>query len=148
MDYQESSKLEIDGEILQIKSMIYFLIHNDVVVYVGQTRKGLSRPFAHDNKEYNKICILPCKEKDLDDREEYFIRKYEPKYNLYVFSKRYISLKTARDNIREQTGIHDYSSWNLRRMFATNSDRFSVIAGKTYVEKLYIEEIIKEMKND
>lgn len=61
---------------------IYFLCAGDEVVYVGQTRVGLYRPFSHRDKEYNRVKILPCEETQLDYLEEYYIKKYKPKYNI------------------------------------------------------------------
>lgn len=48
-------------------SFIYFLIGIDEVVYVGQTRIGLSRPMQHHNvKGFNKIGIIDCKPEHLN----------------------------------------------------------------------------------
>lgn len=52
------------------------------MVYVGQTRVGLYRPFSHRDKEYNNVRILPCSETQLDDLENFYIAKYKPRYNI------------------------------------------------------------------
>lgn len=95
------SKFEETGEIsLPIgsdfeKSFIYFLLQGDEVVYVGQTRKGLSRPFTHDDKIYDNIKILFCDKDNLNMLEAEFIVKYEPIYNKVLPVNDSIALRTA-----------------------------------------------------
>lgn len=61
---------------------IYFLLMDDEVVYVGQTKNGTSRIQAHKyNKDFNKVYVIECCEEDLDYLENEFILKYDPKYN-------------------------------------------------------------------
>lgn len=61
---------------------IYFLVDNEEVVYVGQTKNGITRPFEHcKNKKFDAVYLLPVAEKDLDQLEGIYILKYAPKYN-------------------------------------------------------------------
>ena len=46
--------------------IIYFLMDEDEVVYVGQSKIGLSRPYSHKDKKFTKIAIINCKESELD----------------------------------------------------------------------------------
>lgn len=63
-------------------TMIYYLIKDGEVVYVGKTKKGLSRPMAHQgDKEFDSISVQPCSEYSLDRLESKAIRKYVPLYN-------------------------------------------------------------------
>ena len=62
---------------------VYFLIDNDDVVYVGQSRSLASRIETHQkNKIFNRSVYLPCPEENLNDVESSLIRKLRPKYNL------------------------------------------------------------------
>lgn len=54
--------------------IIYFLMDEDEVVYVGQSKIGLSRPYSHKDKKFTKIAIINCKESELDDKETEFIK--------------------------------------------------------------------------
>lgn len=64
-----------------VKTYVYFLCQDANVVYVGQSSVGLSRPFNHKDKKFNKVMVLPCTEEMLDDAERRYIEKYRPKYN-------------------------------------------------------------------
>lgn len=62
--------------------LIYMLIKNNEIVYVGQTTKGFQRILHHYlDKDFDKIFTQPCNNKDLDKLEVTYIIKYRPKYN-------------------------------------------------------------------
>lgn len=87
-------KFEESGNVITIKNsdkcFIYFLIDKDEVVYVGQTTNGLSRPFAHCDKEYDTVKAIPCHREMLDQEEHHYICKYSPKYNKAEITMLYI----------------------------------------------------------
>lgn len=63
-------------------TFVYFLLDGDEVVYVGQTRNGLSRIYAHKkNKKFDGACVIYCDSLNLDYMEDFYITKYKPKYN-------------------------------------------------------------------
>lgn len=69
-------------DITQMPSVfIYFLLFDDEVVYVGQTRNGTARIAAHKDKQFNRTYIIKCDEDELDYLENEFILKYNPIYN-------------------------------------------------------------------
>jgi len=79
MDKQEvlQSKFSINKECL-----IYFLINENEIVYVGQTKQGMSRVFQHFNtKEYDSYSVCKCKQEELNELEAYYIIKFNPYYN-------------------------------------------------------------------
>lgn len=80
---------------------IYFLVYQNKVVYVGQTRQGLIRPLSHKNKLFDTIKIIYCAENDLDFMEDKYITKYNPIYNKAVNNATNYSLYRARNKIRE-----------------------------------------------
>lgn len=79
---------------------IYFLLKEDVVVYVGQTKRGLVRPLVHKDKEFDTIKIIYCDSKELDILEDRYITKYQPKYNKTLNHATNYSLHRSRDKIR------------------------------------------------
>lgn len=98
MIFEEENSIKIP---LEYKSFIYFLIQDGIVVYVGQTKNGLIRPFSHQNKKYNELRIILTDEEKLDLVEDEYILKYMPIYNKKVNTM--YNMKTARDKIREAT---------------------------------------------
>lgn len=61
---------------------IYFLIMGGEIVYVGQTKSGMKRILCHlETKEFDSIGVIRCEEKDLDEKETYYIAKLNPLYN-------------------------------------------------------------------
>ena len=97
MKFEEKNTINIP---MKYETFIYFLIQNNVVVYVGQTKNNLGRPLSHrKEKKFNRIEIMPCDINDLDYIENYFIIKYQPKYNTRINDG--YKLITARDRIRK-----------------------------------------------
>ena len=82
-------------------SFIYFLMQGNKVVYVGQTTKGLARPFTHKNKVYDNIQIIFCDKADLDLLETEYIIKYKPIYNKAIQTHNSMSLRTAWIKFRQ-----------------------------------------------
>ncbi len=72
------------GTTIKIKgtgSAVYFLKRNNKVIYVGQSKRVMSRLSAHANKKYDEITILWCATKNLLPFERRMIKKYDPKFN-------------------------------------------------------------------
>jgi len=79
---------------------IYALLREGVVVYIGQSKKPLSRVEAHRSLQrrvhrnaapgwlpikaipFDEVHVLPCRVEDLDIVERAMIDLYKPKYNL------------------------------------------------------------------
>jgi|OM-RGC.v1.015793613 predicted DNA-binding transcriptional regulator AlpA len=67
-----------------LSSGVYFLIKDDEVVYVGQSRKLLSRLGSHvrDNLgKFDSYCYIKCDEGKLDALESLYIHLIRPKMN-------------------------------------------------------------------
>ena len=60
---------------------IYFLIYNEKVVYVGQSKNVLNRISAHKDKTFDSFSYLPCKEHEMDIIESLYIHLLQPKQN-------------------------------------------------------------------
>lgn len=99
------------------KSFIYFLTRCDEVVYVGQTATGISRPLKHNgNKNFDGIYIMPCEVCNLDYIEGLFIDKYRPEYNAMPNIKTHMSVKAARNDIKEVYGLKN--SYSMKKFYA------------------------------
>lgn len=63
---------------------IYFLIRDDRIVYVGQSKNALRRVGRHidDGKDFDRFTIAPCAEEDLDRLERTYITAFYPEQNL------------------------------------------------------------------
>lgn len=71
-------------EIHPVQSAIYFLVRNDVVVYVGQSTCFQSRIATHikeSAKEFDSVFILPCNTELLLEWESALIGALSPEYN-------------------------------------------------------------------
>jgi len=104
--------------------IIYFLLDGGEVVYVGQSRVGLVRPYIHKDKIFTHVAFIDCNESDLDDKETEFIKKYNPKYNKRAGNSDY-SFNRTKAVIKSQTNIHNFNIHDLRRLI----DKFGI---KTY----------------
>jgi len=88
-----SENMESIDKILKIKkpaselgkSGIYFLIKDDIIVYVGQTRNSESRIYSHFNdasKDFDSYSFIPYNEDELNDMEAYYVATLNTKYNM------------------------------------------------------------------
>jgi len=72
------------------QSGIYFLVHNNRVVYVGQSQNAISRSLGgHGSKKFDGVAYIFVNENiHLNNLEAYFIAKFKPKYNSSVPSNK------------------------------------------------------------
>lgn len=66
---------------------IYFLFNKGKLVYIGQTTKGHSRIFQHNDKKFDSYSFQPYLESVLNEVEEKLILKYKPLYNKTFLKK-------------------------------------------------------------
>jgi predicted GIY-YIG superfamily endonuclease len=62
--------------------VVYFLIHKDEIVYIGQTKNGNLRIQEHREKIFDSQYHLHCKYNELRELETYYLNKFKPKYNI------------------------------------------------------------------
>jgi excinuclease UvrABC nuclease subunit len=82
---------------------VYALVRDGVVVYVGQSKRMLSRVSAHKSNWgkknqpawlppsvrgilFDAVHVLPCRVEDLDLIEARMIQLYKPRYNIKIKS--------------------------------------------------------------
>lgn len=96
-------------------TFVYFLLDHGDVVYVGQTTQNISRPYSHrQSKKYDEIYILPCSKEELDCIEGYYIDKYMPKYNALPNLKTHVSVRKAKNDLKEMLCLEGYT---VRRLY-------------------------------
>ena len=93
------------------ETFVYFLLKNKKIVYVGQTTNGLNRIKEHllnCNKDFDDFKILKCDESELNELENNYIIKYNPKYNknLNSFNVKYLYITRK---LKEKIGFNPYS---------------------------------------
>ena len=87
-DRPPDSIIGIDGiQQLRYRKLcgIYFLVSNNEVVYVGQSKNIDARIYSHKKeqlKEFENVFILTVPSRDLDHVEINFIKILKPKYNV------------------------------------------------------------------
>lgn len=80
LDYNHiySNSLSIKDPVLPI---IYFLIKDGSIVYVGQSTRGISRVFQHGKKDFDRYYYFDCDTKQLSECEAMYIAKFKPLHN-------------------------------------------------------------------
>ena len=114
MKYDENDNFYIIQKISDC--FVYILLKNNEVVYVGQTSVGLSRPYSHNDKDFDSIGIFYCDKDKLDLVEDNFIKKYAPKYNKQVNYNCNYSLNKVRTLIRENTDIKNFNLVDFKKI--------------------------------
>lgn len=62
---------------------VYFLLHEEEIVYVGQSTSPGSRIAQHiKDKIFDRVLLIPTN--DLDNVEAKYIKKFQPKYNVML----------------------------------------------------------------
>jgi hypothetical protein len=101
---------------------IYFLIRNNEIVYVGQTKQGIPRIFQHFNtKEYDSYSVCKCNEDELNELEAHYIIKLHPIYNS----------KTLPTNINYKS-IHE-----IKKLFRINGFAFKRVIATYKLQALF-----------
>jgi hypothetical protein len=65
-----------------IKCGVYFLLHGERIVYVGQSVNVLARLAQHmKDKEFDSFALIECGSDELDELEGFYIRLLQPALN-------------------------------------------------------------------
>ena len=148
MKIEKNDKIELIEKIQE--SLIYFLIDGEEVVYVGQSSIGLQRPYSHSDKIFNRIAILRCDSKELDELESKYIRKYSPKYNKQGICGYDYTIINARTKIKQFIRNQRFSNAQIRKYINQLNIKTYFIGGyeHIYVDDLnrMLQEIAKSQK--
>ncbi len=98
--YDRMGDDDFEDATVMLMPAVYALMHHGVIVYIGQSKKPLTRIYAHRIKWgkrktpwlraesqakgmlFDEIWVKPCRVEDLDQIEGDMILKYKPRHNL------------------------------------------------------------------
>lgn len=143
MKISESEELTILPNIQN--PIIYFLLDNDEVVYVGQSKVGLVRPYIHKDKDFTHIAFINCKKCELDAKETELIKKYEPKYNKRIGNSDY-SFNRAKAVIKAQTNICNFNLCDLKKLIGKFNIKTYEFENYQYISSSDFEKIFSFVK--
>jgi excinuclease UvrABC nuclease subunit len=138
MEFKEKKYIDIP---IKYKTFIYFLINNKEVVYVGQTKNGLKRPFSHNDKIFNEIKIILCDEEELNILENEYIIKYNPMYNKKI--NRCYSMIQLRNECRRRLK-NNIDIKTIKKILKTNNIKYK----NNIVNALDVKKIIEYIKEE
>lgn len=90
-DIAVSTIIDLSYDVPKPISAIYFLIKNDEIVYIGQSKDFNSRYSFHLKKkriDFDKCFHFQCPKEHLKETERQLILKHRPKYNRELFLKK------------------------------------------------------------
>jgi hypothetical protein len=92
-------------ELGEPEACVYFLIRDDIVVYVGQSTNVHVRVADHrPDKQFDRVLYLPTRREDLERVEREFIGALRPEYHTRVLpSHRRLHLKPVAQPAAEPT---------------------------------------------
>lgn len=128
------------------KSFIYFLIKDNDVVYVGQTKNNLTRPFSHKDKDFNRIEILLCEENELDLIENKYILKYQPIYNTRINDG--YKLITSRNKLRNLLNNKELTKRDIRKALNILGLKTVWVGNNEYLNNEIIIELFEYFKGE
>lgn len=114
--------------------MVYFLIFNEEIVYVGKSLKVYTRIETHKlDKHFNKVFYLnQPNEKTALEQESYYIKKFNPLYNKYATTHELTYLERTNvfcedNNLSKKVknATKKRNSINPKELFASLLERYS-----------------------
>ena len=96
--------------------VVYFLFDGDELVYIGQTRQFLgARLQEHRGRVFNRVYFVRVKSGFLDEVEMFYIKLYQPKYNVVGMggkkAKPLTPIESARRRIEYAKNEKDKKKW-------------------------------------
>ncbi len=84
-EFNIRDKYELPIELLGQKAGVYFFFKANEIIYIGASKKLLSRLGSQSLKfEYDRVFVKHCDVKEVYKLEAMFIRKYKPKLNVKI----------------------------------------------------------------
>lgn len=120
--------MRVDKEYL---SVIYFLLKDSHVVYVGRSTNGLGVAFNHPKKDYDTVVYRWCNPEELEREQDRYILKYNPVYNTIVNS-RYTEIY-IKNRIKEYTGKQRITVHDVRKLIRASGVKLKYYKGKEFL---------------
>lgn len=144
MIFDEKNAILFDNEYSY--SCIYFLIKNNVVVYVGKTINGKWRIKQHKyDKDYDKVYIIKCKSDDLMELEDKYMMKYKPRYNMLYNTNRK-NIITTYNEVRKKFNIGIIELIEYIKNNNIEIEKFKNVESIKYLDYLKIKEYFGDNK--
>ena len=84
-------------------SVIYFLLQDNEIVYVGSSNKGLSRIYQHiRDKKFNAYSYIVVPSENRAKLENNYIFRFNPKYNYIPNYENMISLNVLQKQLKQK----------------------------------------------
>ena len=100
---------------------IYFLLHENEVVYIGKSTSLASRIVEHINsgtKTFDDVSVIECSIDEMDDLEIKYIKEYCPRYNResHLYKKLRESVLLRMDSLKGNLTRDEYQLlWSMIR---------------------------------
>ena len=147
--------MEYDKEYLEQEleypkeDFVYFLLNKGEIVYVGQTTRGLNRikqHFYENKKEFDSFKIEKCHRSRLYELENYYILKYNPKYN-FKLNNDMVSSLYIYTKIKEKFGYNIFTLNYINELLKRLTSNYIIYNGKIKIHKSFADEISEFMIN-
>ena len=104
-------------------SVIYFLLQDNEIVYVGSSGNGLSRIYQHiKDKKFDAYSYIVVPSQYRAQIENDYIFKFNPKYNNLPNYEDMVSLKVLQKQLKDKKVKDLYYKRNLYKLF----ERFEI----------------------
>ncbi len=80
----DKKQIIADSKLFRREYIVYFLIADEKIIYVGKSSTGIARIYTHYVKEvipFTHYTIEKSNEKDYSNLEKKYIKRFQPKYN-------------------------------------------------------------------
>lgn len=128
--------------------IIFCLLDNGEVVYVGQSKNGLRSAYQDTTRIFDSISFFACKEDELDKIQADMILKYQPKYNRTLPGKSYFSFRKTRELVRQETRFKTFSLFDLKKMIKEIGLTVYAFDGVSYIKAESFEKILCFLNED
>lgn len=129
------------------ETLIYFLLDKGKVVYVGQSKTGLLRIKQHifeKAKKFDDYKIIRCNEEDLDDLENFYILKYNPKYNKRL-NNSMVDYLRLYNRLETKTEFNPYKETFIKKIVMGIKENYVEYKGKKKINIKLADKIIDDL---
>lgn len=148
------AKLNEGGLVMKInnvcyeKYIIYFLLNKKKIVYIGESGKGIARPFQHTkDKIFDSILIFKASSDTMERKieEERLINLHKPIYNKskILVNTKLKNLEEIRKYIRTIIGKESYIITSKLRTDVIKNIYYEKVDNRIYVKKSDVLNLIK-----
>lgn len=139
-------KFEEDRNITTVpnvcKPIIFFLLDDGEVVYIGQSKNGLRSAYQDTTRVFDSVSFFTCEEDELDKIQADMILKYQPRYNRTLPGRIYFSFRKTRELVRQDPSFKTFSLFDLKKMIKKIGLTVYAFDGVSYINAESFEKIL------